>query len=174
MKRIHTAVAISAAMSLAGCAGSISAPTQIQALSAEHKASLHLSGVSADAASGVDMRATDFEIICEKVKSYIQTQAPGVFVDQAGGKPDVMKIHFTLFDRGNAFARAMLAGLGQIRIEATVYIIDPSGQQVGQYEVSKDFSFGGIYGAATTVEDVEDGFAKSVAEIVKTTERPNS
>jgi hypothetical protein len=168
MKRIHAAVAVAVALSLAGCAGSVSAPTPIQSLSVEQKASLRLSGVSADAAAGVDMRATDFEIVCEKVRTYIQAAAPGVFADAAGGKASQMKIHFTQFDRGNAFARAMLAGLGQIRIEATVYIIDPSGQQVGQYEVSKDFSFGGIYGAATTVEDVEDGFAKSVAEIVKT------
>ena len=78
-----------------------------------------------------------------------------------------MKIHFTRFDRGNALARGILIGLGQIHIEGTVYIVDPSDQPVGQYSVSKDFALGGVVGATTSVEDVEQGFAKSVAEIVK-------
>ena len=72
------------------------------------------------------------------------------------------------FDRGSAFARAMLIGLGQIRIEATVDLEDSSGARAAEYKVSKDFALGGIAGATTTVDDVEDGFAKSVAEIVKT------
>ena len=71
---------------------------------------------------------------------------------------------------GNAFARFMLAGLGQIRIGADVLLIDPAnGHAVGKFEVSKDFAFGGIYGAATRPEDVEDGFARSVAAIFKQT-----
>ena len=78
-----------------------------------------------------------------------------------------MKIHFTRYDRGNALARGILIGLGQIHIEGTVYIMDSAGQQVGQYAISKDFALGGVIGATTSVEDVEKGFAKSVAEIVK-------
>jgi len=77
-----------------------------------------------------------------------------------------MKIHFTRFDRGNAFARAMLIGLGQIVIEATVSLQDAQGTTVAQYKVSKDFAIGGVVGATTSVDDVEEGFAKSVAAVV--------
>ena|SRR6266480_7969501 len=75
-----------------------------------------------------------------------------------------VKLVFTKYDNGNAFARFMLAGFGQIRISANVLLIEPTNNQtVGEFEVSKDFSFGGVYGGTTRVEDVEDGFARSVA-----------
>ena len=114
------------------------------------------------------MSGGDFGLICQKVRGYIEQEAPGVIVDPSTGQALQMKIHFTRFDRGNAFARAMLIGLGQIRIEATVELVDARGTSVAQYAVSKDFALGGVVGASTTIEDVEDGFAKSVAEVVKT------
>ena len=62
----------------------------------------------------------------------------------------------------------MLAGLGQIHIDGDVIFTDAStGQQVGAYKVSKDFSFGGLYGGVTRIEDVEEGFARSVAAILE-------
>jgi hypothetical protein len=161
--RILCAAAL--ALVLGGCAGSVSAPTPIQALSAEQKTALHISDITADAADGVQMSDGDFGIICQKVRADIQTSAPDILTAGAD-KPLAMKIHFTRFDRGNAFARAMLMGLGQIKIDATVILVDADGRTVGQYEVSKDFALGGVAGATTSVDDVEDGFAKSVAAVV--------
>jgi len=168
MKVIHYfGVALLAAM-LAGCAGSVSAPTAIQPLSTDQKAALHLSDISADADTGVAMSDGDFGIICQKVRTYIQAQSPGTFADSASsGSALKLKIHFTRFDRGNAFARAMLIGLGQIVIEATVTLENGGGTTVAQYKVAKDFAIGGVIGGTTTVDDVEDGFAKSVATVVK-------
>ena len=151
-------------IALAGCAGSVSAPEAVQALSADQKGALRVSTISADAAGGVEMGDNDFDAVCQKVRGYIQKDSPAVLAD-SGYR---MKIHFTRFDRGSAFARAMLIGLGQIRIEATVDLEDSSGARAAEYKVAKDFALGGIAGATTTVDDVEDGFAKSVAEIVKT------
>jgi hypothetical protein len=151
---------------LAGCAGSVSAPQPIQPLSTDQRSGLHISSVTADAASGVEMSDGDFDLVCQKIKAYAQTEVPGVMVDPpAGGLK--MQVHFTKFDRGSAFARAMLIGLGQIRIEATVSLIDSTGKTVAQYAVAKDFALGGIAGASTTVDDVEQGFAKSVVAILK-------
>jgi hypothetical protein len=80
-----------------------------------------------------------------------------------------IKIIFTQYDKGNAVARFLLAGLGQIHMDADVIFIDgATGAQLGRYQVSKQFAFGGIYGGSTSIEDVEVGFAKSVAEILKT------
>jgi hypothetical protein len=81
-----------------------------------------------------------------------------------------VKMVFTGYDKGNAFTRFMLAGLGQIKIGANVLLIDPtSNRTVSEFEVSKDFAFDGLYGGTTRIEDVEDGFARSVAAIFKTT-----
>ena len=150
---------------LAACAGSVSAPTAIAPLSPEQKSALHISEITADADSGVAMGDGDFGIICQKVRGYIAAQSPGMLAEGAAS-PLKMKIHFTRFDRGNAFARAMLIGLGQIVIEATVTLQDAQGVTVAQYKVSKDFAIGGVVGATTSVDDVEEGFAKSVAAVV--------
>ena len=78
-----------------------------------------------------------------------------------------IKIVITQYDEGNRFARFMLIGLGQIHLEGDVVFIDATDEkEVGRYKVSKDFAFGGIYGGITGMEDVEKGFAKSVAQIV--------
>lgn len=167
MKTVKALTAVAITALLAACASSVSAPTPVQSLSAEQKAALHISDVSADAASGVEMGDTDFDTVCQKVRAYVQQEAPTVLAGPAGGPAYKMKIHFTRFDRGNAFARFMLIGLGQIRIEATVDLVDSSGATAAEYKVAKDFALGGVAGATTSVSDVEDGFAKSVAEIVK-------
>jgi hypothetical protein len=79
-----------------------------------------------------------------------------------------LKIVVTRYDEGNAFARFMLAGPGQIRIEGDVLLLDSeTTQEIAAYKVSKDFSFGSLYGGSTNVHDVEKGFARSVAEVVK-------
>jgi hypothetical protein len=156
------------AVLLAGCAGSVSRPVALQPLGLEDGAQLRISEITADAEPGIAMSEGDFGLVSQKVRAYIETQFPGVYVDQPASPGALkMKIHFTRFDRGNAFARAMLAGLGQIKINATVSLWDNNQKQVAQYDVSKDFAFGGVVGATTTVEDVEEGFAKSVAEIVR-------
>lgn len=152
---------------LAGCAGDASRPVTLQPF--EQNAPLRLADVNVDADPSVQMSEGDLGLVGQKVRTYIEAESPGVF----GSGPDAltMKIHFTRFDRGDAFARAMMAGLGQIKIDATVVLDDAAGKQVGAYNVSKDFAFGGVIGATTTVEDVEEGFAKSVARIVR--QRPN-
>ena len=76
-------------------------------------------------------------------------------------------VELTRYDKGSAFARAMLAGLGQIHIDARVTVRDPgTSASLGEYDVTKTFAWGGIYGATTTIEDVEAGFAEAVATLI--------
>jgi hypothetical protein len=150
----------------AGCAGSVSAPVAMQAMPAEQKAALRIGGISTDADASLKTSEGEFGFIAQKVHAYIDAEKPGVIVDGAPGALH-MKIHFTTFDRGDTLARGMLMGMGQIRIEATVSLVDASGATVASNKIAKDFALGGVIGATTTVDDVENGFAKSVAEIVK-------
>jgi Domain of unknown function (DUF4410) len=69
----------------------------------------------------------------------------------------------TKFDKGSAFARAMLAGLGQIHLGADVTVTDSSGSVLQKFSVEKSFSWGGIYGASTRIEDLEPALADGVA-----------
>jgi hypothetical protein len=75
-----------------------------------------------------------------------------------------VELLLTRYDKGNAFARSMLAGLGQIHMDGEINLLElPERKQVGKFSISKTFAWGGIYGASTTMEDIEQTFATAVA-----------
>jgi len=162
------AISLITVLFLTACAGDVSKPTAVQALSAAQQSSLHMSDVSAEAKPGIEISSYEIDRIVMQVKAELAkvelARPPGA----TGAQTAKVKLVLTEYDKGNAFARAMLAGLGQIKIDADViFLDDATGQEIARYQVSKDFAFGGIYGASTRMEDVEEGFAKSVAEILK-------
>ena len=155
---------------LAACAEDAARPVPVQPIATAQKSTLHLSDVSAEAQQGVVMTPTDLQRIAEQVQAEIAAHYPGIMVAHGGASEGStkLKIVFTRYDEGSSFGRFMLAGVGQIYIDADVVLIDgASGQVLGKYQVSKQFAFGGWYGAFTRIQDVEKGFAKSVAEIFK-------
>jgi len=159
-------------MALAGCAGDAAAPTTLAAPANGYDvARAPIGPVSAEAGPGVVMIREELSRIAQRVEAEIAKNYPSRVAGRNGQAPTGglnVKMVFVEYDKGNAFARAMLAGLGQIRIKANVMLVDPAtGADVATYEVSKIFAFGGIYGASTRVEDVEEGFARSVVEIFK-------
>jgi hypothetical protein len=117
------------------------------------------------------MTVADRERIAALVARKVKELAPNRFVNFAATTTDAETLHvilaFTRYDEGSAFARAMLAGLGQIHIDAEVTLQDRALQTViGRFEVTKTFAWGGLYGGATGIKDVEDGFAEAVAKVV--------
>ncbi|MBO6635932.1 DUF4410 domain-containing protein [Parvibaculum sp.] len=167
MRSFGVAILLGVAAILAGCADSVSKPVPVVALAPEQKSALKIKDVMAEAVSGVEMSKYDLDRVAGKLKGELSLHAAEMMAAEGETAPVTMKVVFTKYDRGSAFARAMLAGLGQIEIDADVFLIDVEGKTLAQYEVSKDFAFGGIYGASTSIEDVEVGFIKSVIEIVK-------
>lgn len=74
---------------------------------------------------------------------------------------------FTRYDKGNAFARFMLAGLGQIHIDADVLVKDKAKNDLlAQYRINKTFTLGGFYGGVTRIEHCEEGFAEGAANLI--------
>jgi hypothetical protein len=80
----------------------------------------------------------------------------------------VLNSKITRYDEGSAFARAMLAGLGQIHIDGdfVLNLMLEGSQSLAEFSVKKTFAWGGIYGASTRIEDVEPAFAEGVAEAI--------
>lgn len=155
---------------LAGCAASVTAPVVVSAYPADQLASLRIKDIRAESAVGVNMNQTDLTRIVDAVRAEIESAVPGKIVNATSPEfPSAltMKLTFTDYDSGNAFMRTMLAGLGQIHIDADIALIDDSNIVKGQYKISKQFAFGGVVGGSTRIEDVEVGFAKSVAAILK-------
>jgi hypothetical protein len=155
-------LAVLAALLLSACAGSVTAPVAIQAIAPDKISGGRISGITAEAMPGLEMTRYDLDRIVSDVKSEIAQAVPGALVESAnsagparGGPALKIKLLFTRYDAGNAFARFMMAGLGQIRIDADVIFLDGNtGDAIAKYQVSKDFSFGGIYGGTTRIEDV--------------------
>ena len=162
-------VALAALLSLlSACAGSVSAPVAVTGLSQPDRAALRLSDVRSAAGPGVAMTPEDLSRMSALVTAEIKAHTPLAMEPPPDGQATTMAIVFTQYDEGTAAARFFLAGLGQIRIDADVSLLTPPGNTpVATYRVSKGFSFGGLYGGTTNIHDVEKGFARSVAEIVK-------
>jgi hypothetical protein len=113
------------------------------------------------APASVAIASYEKDRLASQVTAQVKRQAP------AGTRPARnyrLAIEVTRYEKGNAFARAMLAGLGQMHLDGTVSLYAlPAQTKVGEFSISKTFSWGGIYGAATTMETVEEEFAKAVA-----------
>ena len=179
--------ALAGGLMLAGCAGDTPRPVAVQAFENPEQP---LEGythmvVTCDAMQGVEMPEREQQRVVSMVKQELESRAPGRFVflepneeaseaaptteqpDMTEPKTAVMKILFIEYDEGSAFARFMIAGAGQIRIDTDVTLRDKATYELlGEYEVSKQFALGGIYGGTTDVEDVEEGLAKGIAEIL--------
>jgi hypothetical protein len=165
-------VACGALLLLSACAGSVNAPTlQSAPTAAVDVKTVPLGKVTAEAGPGVTMASYELSRITEKVQTELAAEYAGrVVATNAADPPGEVniKLVFTEYDKGSAFARAMLAGLGQMHIHANVILTDAStGATLETFEATKDFGWGGLYGGVTSIEDLEDGFAKSVAEIFK-------
>lgn len=123
------------------------------------------------AKEGVAMHDYEVDRIINHLRTKLIEKDPNCFqeISKQCEKPStlILTINFTRYDKGNAFARAMLAGLGQMHIDAEVVIEDKANNQVlARHEVSKTFAWGGMYGGTTRMEEIEPAFAEAIANIV--------
>lgn len=74
-------------------------------------------------------------------------------------------VHLTRYDKGSKFARLMLAGLGQMHIDGDIDVYSlPQHKLQESFTLKKTFAWGGVYGASTSIKDIETTFAKGVAQ----------
>ena len=127
--------------------------------------------IQTNAQSNVAISDSEMERIANHIKTQLLTNKPNCFseISDNCSEPStlVLNIKFTKYEKGNAFARAMLAGLGQIHIDANVTIQDKTTQKIlAKHEVKKTFAWGGVYGGSTRIEDLEPAFAEAIVQIV--------
>ncbi|HLW35947.1 MAG TPA: hypothetical protein VKS98_09835 [Chthoniobacterales bacterium] len=155
-----------ATLLVSGCATSGGKPTYSKALTFDARV---ISGdkVSAEVAAAgpkVVLTTADKERFSQKIEVAIRTRAP-----QGARSARNYRVVVALqrYERGSQFARMMLAGLGQMHIDATITLYSmPAKTAAGSFKIDKTFSWGGAVGGMATIENVEDDFAKAVAEAV--------
>jgi len=152
---------------LAGCAGTTPKPQFSHQIVAEARiASTDQTSVTVDAPEAVKILPLEKERIAQKIQAKIDSRKTANS-STTTSRVYAVELHLTRYDKGNAFARAMLAGLGQIHIDGKVDVYDmPDHTLVGEFDLKKTFAWGGIYGAATSMEDIETTFADGVAAAV--------
>jgi hypothetical protein len=114
------------------------------------------------------LRDEDMAALWDQIVASLKRDYPNRFkvIGAENPGPDTLQasVIITRYDKGNAFARSMLAGLGAMHIDADVTLKDlKSGEVLASFAVKKTFAWGGAYGETTSIQDVEVGFAKTVA-----------
>lgn len=61
--------------------------------------------------------------------------------------------------------RTAILAAGMLALMGLVFEM-PGHTRVGEFTLKKTFAWGGVYGAATSIEDIEDTFADGVAAAV--------
>ena len=151
----------------AGCAGTPPKPQFSRAIVSESRiSSPDTVQVNVAAADRVAILPTEKERLGEKIKHSID--AKKISNRRTGdGREYELDLQLSRYEKGSAFARAMLAGLGQIHIDGKVSVYQiPGHTLVGEFDVAKTFAWGGIYGASTSIEDIESSFADGIAAAV--------
>ena len=154
-------------MFAAGCASTVPKPQFSKEIApeclvvAQDAAQVHVE-------AGKDVAIIDSEMMrmAEKVKLKID-EYKVANTKNGSAKSYQVDLVITRYDKGNAFARAMLAGLGQIHLDGDVSVYElPDRLLVGQFAINKTFAWGGIYGASMNMENIETTFAEGVAAAV--------
>jgi hypothetical protein len=167
LKTLRTSLHLSALIAVTlttGCATTTPKPEYAADLTSHYRidADDHAQ-VSVIAAGGVEITDLEKQRIAQLITSDLETQQ---LHNAANNDPKdcLVQVTITRYQKGNAFARAMLAGLGQIHIDANVQILaKTNNQRLADFTLTKTFAWGGIYGASTSMEDIEKTFANGVA-----------
>ena len=160
-----SAICIIAVMLLTGCGTtSLSLKADPQANLVQYK-SLSIQTAAADGVVITDLAQNRIK---DRLKAEISSgccpnRFASINTDTVRPGDLLLVLKFTKYDEGNRFARAMLAGLGAMKIDAEVEVKDAvSGNGICKGAVGKSFAWGGMYGAMTGIEDVEKDFAKEI------------
>jgi hypothetical protein len=120
--------------------------------------------VKVEASEGVALAEHEKQRLVQRIQENVDAQKMHN-ADSADRREYELDVLVTRYEKGNTFARFMLAGLGQIHIDAKVSVFTlPGREKVAEFEIDKTFAWGGVYGGVTSIEDVEQGLAEGIAE----------
>ena len=165
LSSVANLIACVAAIILAtGCATTVPKPEFTKQITIESQiAAKDEARVLVEVGAGVTMIESEKIRVAEKIKQKIDARK---VTNSRDGSTRTYEINLVMteYKKGNAFARAMLAGLGQIHIGGNVTAFEmPERTLVGSFSINKTFAWGGIYGGVTGMEDIETTFADGVA-----------
>ena len=157
-------LAVAATVILSNCAGTTPEATFTQPLAENARISRDDKVSSKVTSTDAKMLPTDRQRLGEKITGKVKSVA-----SSRTGTPRnyELAVSISRYEKGDAFARAMLAGLGQIHIDGVVSVYQlPGKNKVAEFTLNKTFAWGGLYGASVTMDTIEDTYAEAVAKAV--------
>jgi hypothetical protein len=153
-----------------GCAGTIPSADFKKPITDNYRLCAHdEANVKLVAADGVALNDISRQRLESRLREAINAGKKNAPCKTSDKRSFILDSKITRYDEGNAFARAMLAGLGQIHIDGdfALLLLSATGNEpVAQFTLQKTFAWGGIYGGVTRIEDIEATFAGGVAEAI--------
>jgi hypothetical protein len=106
------------------------------------------------------------EAECETLSAQISRDVQALAQPPAGAPNRYeVEVNITRYSGGNFFARTLLPGTGQIRMEGTVMVYQmPKRVPVGEFTINKRFMVGGLYGATVNIYTISSAFSQAVAK----------
>jgi hypothetical protein len=119
-------------------------------------------------ADGVPLQENGRQRLAELITNAINLKKAKAQCSTNDKRSFILNSTITEYDEGNAFARFMLAGLGQIHIDGdfSLFLTTSEKQSVAEFTLRKTFAWGGMHGATTDIKDVEPAFAQGVADAI--------
>jgi hypothetical protein len=152
---------------LAGCAGTPPQAKFAHTMVADSRiAASDTVDVLIEPADKITVLPAERDLVAQKIKLKIDERK---LKNPAAPTPRTMQVllHITRYEKGSAFARAMLAGLGQIHLDGTIYVYQmPDRVLLEDFDLQKTFAWGGAYGASVSMEQIQDTFADGIAATV--------
>jgi hypothetical protein len=153
-----------------GCAGSTPTAEFKKPIADIHRLCLNDEAtVKLVVADGVVLNEVNRQRLESRLKEAINTNKKNAPCKTSDKRSFILDSKITRYDEGNAFARTMMAGLGQIHIDgdfALMLLSATGSESMGEFTLQKTFAWGGLYGGTTRIEDVEPAFAAGVAEAI--------
>lgn len=161
---LYFIIAVSSMVFITGCATTVPKASYLQEIAPEsHVTSIDETKVNIEVGTDVTMEASEKARLAATIEQKITSLKK---LNNGNGEKKIYEVELLLtrYDKGNAFARMMLAGLGQIHIDGQVKLLElPDRKLAGEFSISKTFAWGGMYGGSTSIEDIEQTFADGVA-----------
>jgi hypothetical protein len=169
MKILVFVMSLIALAMLSGCATDAPTAEFKKAIAESHRLCvIDTASVNVAAAQGITLDDVARQRLENRIKQTIDDKKKTAPCKENVQRDFVLKSTITKYDDGNAFARFMLAGLGQIHIDGdfALTMASKESESIAEFSVSKTFAWGGAYGAGTGIQDVEPAFAEGVADAV--------
>jgi hypothetical protein len=168
MKKIFSFLLVAVTFSFYGCAGSPpSAEFKTPIDSMNRLCALDEAKVKLSAAEGVSINDINRQRLESVITQKLDEKKKHTPCKTTEKRSFLLNSKITRYDEGNAFARAMLAGLGQMHIDGEFllnFMLDE--HALAEFTVKKTFAWGGVYGGSTRIEDIEPAFAEAVANAI--------